>query len=153
MKTVPNVTGMNIETAVKVLTGAGFKTPSIKYVESEEERDTVVEQLPEANTEWDITKTIELKISEGPEPTTEPTTEPTQPAEVTKDVVIDLKGEADSEDVHVSVVRDGVEIYNQTVPMGTKNITLSGQTGTGTVSYSIVVNHSDGWETSVVFTN
>ena len=153
MKTVPNVTGMNIETAVKVLTGAGFKTPSIKYVESEEERDTVVEQLPEANTEWDITKTIELKISEGPEPTTEPTTEPTQPAEVTKDVVIDLKGEADSEDVHVSVVRDGVEIYSQTVTMGTKNITISGQTGTGTVTYTIVVNHSDGWETSVVFTN
>ena len=67
--------------------------------------------------------------------------------------MLDLRGEADSEDVQVSVVRDGVEIYNQTVTMGTKNITLSGQTGTGTVTYSIVVNHSDGWETSVVFTN
>ena len=157
LKTVPNVLGMDIETAVKVLTNAGFKTPSIEYVESEEEKDTVVEQTPEENTDWDITKTIELKISKGPEPTTEPTTEPTseptEPTEITKDVVLNLLNEADNEDIHVSVIRDGKEVFNETVTKGTKTITLPGQTGTGTVNYTIVINHSDGWETAVVFTN
>ena len=157
LKTVPNVLGMDIETAVKVMMNAGFKTPSIEYVESEEEKDTVVEQLPEENTEWDITKTIELKISKGPEPTTEPTTEPTseptEQAEITKDVVLNLLNEADNEDIHVSVIRDGTEVFNETVTKGTKTITLPGQTGTGTVNYTIVINHSDGWETAVVFTN
>ena len=157
LKTVPNVLGMDIETAVKVLTNAGFKTPSIEYVESEEEKDMVVEQSPKENTDWDITKTIELKISKGPEPTTEPTTEPTseptEPTEITKDVVLNLLNEADNEDIHVSVIRDGKEVFNETVTKGTKTITLPGQTGTGTVNYTIVINHSDGWETAVVFTN
>ena len=157
LKTVPNVLGMDIETAVKVLTNAGFKTPSIEYVESEEEKDMVVEQSPQENTDWDITKTVELKISKGPEPTTEPTTEPTseptEPTEVTKDVVLNLLNEADNEDIHVSVIRDGKEVFNETVTKGTKTITLPGQTGTGTVNYTIVINHSDGWETGVVFTN
>ena len=155
LKTVPNVVGMNIDTAVSVLTKAGFKTPDIQYVESEEEKDTVVKQTPEKNTDWDITKAITLEISKGPAPTTEPTTEPTTaPATpVTKNVVIDLQGEADTEDTHVSISRDGVEIYNQTVAKGTKTITLSNQTGTGTVVYSIVINRAEGWETSVFFTN
>ena len=67
--------------------------------------------------------------------------------------MINLQGQADAEDTHVSIVRDGAEIYEQTVPKGTKTVTLSGQTGTGTVVYSIVVNRAEGWETSVVFTN
>ena len=70
---------------------------------------------------------------------------------VTKNVVIDLQGEAQDGDIHVSITRDGEEIYNETVKKGTKNITLTGQTGKGSVVYSIVVNHSDGWETTVVF--
>ena len=173
LKTVPNVIGMDIDTAVSVLTKAGFKTPDISYVDSEEEKNTVVKQDPKKNTEWDVTKPIALEISRGPKPTTEPTTEPTTapttapttepttapttapttPQAVTKDVVIDLQGEADQEDIRVSVSRDGREIYNQTVTKGTKTITISGQTGTGTVTYEIVVNDAEGWTTDVVFTN
>ena len=44
-------------------------------------------------------------------------------------------------------------MLSQTVAKGTKNITLPGQTGSGTVLYNIVINNSEGWETSVVFTN
>ena len=123
------------------------------FVENEAEKNTVVKQDPGKNTDWDITKVIKLEVSKGPAPTTEPTTEPTQPAEVTKDVVIDLKGEADAADTHVSITCNGTEIYNQTVTAGTKTITLPGQSGINTVVYSIVVNMSEGWETSVVFTN
>ena len=67
--------------------------------------------------------------------------------------MIDLQGEADTEDTHVSISRDGMEVYNQTVAKGTKTITLTGQTGTGTVVYSVVINRAEGWETSVFFTN
>ena len=159
MKSVPNVVGMNIDTATSVLTNAGFKTPDITLVESEEEKNTVVKQDPGKNTDWDITQVIKLEVSKGPAPTTEPTTEPTTapttppPAPVTKDVVIDLKGYADAADTHVSISCNGTEIYNQTVTAGTKAITLPGQSGIKTVVYSIVVNMSEGWDTSVVFTN
>ena len=161
MKAVPNVVGMNIDTATSVLKNAGFKTPDITLVESEEEKNTVIKQDPGKNTDWDITQVIKLEVSKGPAPTTEPTTEPTTapttaptlPTPVTKDVVIDLKGEADAADTHVSITCNGTEIYSQTVPAGTKTITLPGQSGVGTVVYSIVVNLSEGWETSVVFTN
>ena len=77
LKMVPNVIGMDIDTAVSVLKSAGFKTPSIERVESDAEENTVVKQNPGKNTEWDVTKVIELEISEGPKPTTEPPTEPT----------------------------------------------------------------------------
>ena len=66
--------------------------------------------------------------------------------------MIDLQGEADAEDINLSVSRGGSEVYSQTVTKGTKTITLSGQSGTGTVVYSVVVNHADGWEVEVVFT-
>ena len=162
LKSVPNVVGMDIETAVAVLKNAGFKNPGIERVESDEEENTVVNQNPGKNTEWDVTKVIELEISEGPKPTTEPTTEPTTapttapttPASpVTKDVVLSLQGEADEADIHVSISRDGVQIYSQTVTKGTKGITLPGQTGSGTVLYNIVIDNAEGWETPVVFTN
>lgn len=79
MKLVPNVVGMDIDTAISVLTKAGFKTPDIVQVESEQEKNTVVKQEPGKNTEWDITKIIKLEVSKGPAPTTEPTTVPTEP--------------------------------------------------------------------------
>ena len=157
MKAVPNVVGMNIDTATSVLTKAGFKTPDITLVESEEEKNTVVKQDPGKNTDWDITKVIKLEVSKGPAPTTEPTTAPTTaptlPTPVTKDVVIDLQGEADAADTHISITCNGTEIYSQTVAAGTKTITLPGQQGIGTVVYKVVVDLADGWETSVVFTN
>ena len=157
MKTVPNVVGMNIDTATSVLKNAGFKTPDITLVESEEEKNVVIKQDPGKNTEMDITQVIKLEVSKGPAPTTEPTTEPTTAptlsTPVTKDVVIDLKGAADAADTHISITCNGTEIYSQTVAAGTKTITLPGQQGVGTVVYSIVVNLAEGWETSVVFTN
>ena len=157
LKAVPNVVGMDIDTATSVLKNAGFKTPDITLVESEEEKNVVVKQDPAKNTDWDITQVIKLEVSKGPAPTTEPTTEPTTaptlPTPVTKDVVIDLKGAADAADTHISITCNGTEIYSQTVAAGTKTITLPGQQGVGTVVYSIVVNLAEGWETSVVFTH
>ena len=53
----------------------------------------------------------------------------------------------------MSISRDGKEVFDQTVAAGTKTVTIPNQTGRGTVTYSIVINMSEGWETSVVFTS
>ena len=68
-------------------------------------------------------------------PTSKPTTAPTTPAvsEVTKDVVLDLQGEANESDIHVSVTRNGTSVFNQTVVKGSQTITIPGETGSGTV--------------------
>ena len=66
---------------------------------------------------------------------------------------IDLKGEADNDDTHVVVRMNGTLVFDETVSKGTKTITIPGQTGTGTVTYDIMVNDSEGWSQDVVFTN
>ena len=151
LRTMPNLVGENVNTAYNILTTAGFKQPFVEYVDSDMAKDIVVSQSVEKFTEVDITKTIKLQISKGPVETTPPPT--TQPPEVTKDVVIDLRGEADLGDVHVSVSRDGSLVFEQVVAVGTKSITLAGQTGKGTVTYQVVIAMTDGWEEMVVFTS
>ena len=147
---MPNLVGENVNTAVSILTTAGFEYPFIQYVDSDLPKDVVVSQSVEKFTMVDIKKIIKLEISKGPVETTPPPT--TQAPEVTKDVIIDLRGEADNADITVTVTRDGVEVFNQLVVKGTQTITLAAQTGKGTVIYQ-VVNMSDGWEVSVVFTS
>ncbi len=164
MQDMPNLLGMDISKAVKILVDAGFATPNIEYVESDKPKDVVVSQSHEKNTRIDLDSKITLQISEGPKPTetTEPSettqpSEPTQPSEtaqptVTKDVVFDLRGSAAGGESTVVVTRDDVVVYNGTVAKDTASITLTGQTGTGNVKYFIVINDQDGWEEWVEFT-
>ena len=148
---MPNLVGENVNTAVSILTTAGFEYPFIQYVDSDLPKDVVVSQSVEKFTMVDIKKIIKLEISKGPVETTPPPT--TQAPEVTKDVIIDLRGEADNADITVTVTRDGVEVFNQLVVKGTQTITLAAQTGKGTVIYQVVIGMTDGWEEQVVFTS
>ena len=148
---MPNLVGENVNTAVNILTTAGFEYPFIQYVDSDLPKDVVVSQSVEKFTMVDIKKIIKLEISKGPVETTPPPT--TQAPEVTKDVIIDLRGEADNADITVTVTRDGVEVFNQLVVKGTQTITLAAQTGKGTVIYQVVIGMTDGWEEQVVFTS
>ncbi len=150
-RNMPNLVGEDVNTAYNILITAGFKTPFVEYVESDQPRDIVVWQSVEKNTQVDINKTIKLQVSKGPVETTPPPT--TQPPEVTKDVVIDLRGSADQAEVNVTVTRDGVEVFSELVEMGTQSITIPAQTGRGTVIYQVVISMSDGWEETVVFTD
>ena len=144
MELMPNVVGMSVETAVEVLKGAGFNTPIIDQVESEEKKDTVINQSHEKNVEIPINTQITIEISKGPAET--------KPLEVTKDVVIDLRGSADGGDCKVSVTKDGSSVFEQTVPKGTKTITIAQQTGTGPQKYVVIINDQDGWDEWVDFT-
>ncbi len=143
---MPNCVGLDIEKAVNILMAAGFNMPNIEQVDSDEAKDTVVSQSEEKNTLVDVTKEITLEISKGKE-------EPQPPKEVTKDVVIDLKSEADTTDIEVEVKRDGVTVFSrQTVAAGTKTITIPAQTGTGQVQYEVIINDDYGWQELVTFT-
>ena len=146
MQNMPNVVGMDIVTANRILTDAGFKTPDIEYVESETAKDTVVSQSHEKNVEIDINTQITLWISEGPKPT-----ETTQPEPVTRDIVINLRGSASGGESTVVISRDGTVIFNQTVAKDTESVTLTAQSGTGPVKYTVVINDQDGWEEWVDF--
>ena len=52
----------------------------------------------------------------------------------------------------ISVFRDGKIVHFESVPKGTKTITMSEQTGTGTVKYVIHINGERAWEVEEVFT-
>ena len=167
MESMPNVVGMDINTAVKLLTDIGFETPNIVYVESNTDKDTVVSQSHDKNVKIDVDTLITLEISKGPKPaeptqpkeTTEPTEEkqptgatestetkqPTQAASVTKDVVIDLKNSAAAGECDVQVTRDGMPVYNGKAAKGTVSVTVTAQTGSGSVIYVVRVSDMDGW--------
>ena len=63
---MPNVVGMDVENALKILNSNGFHNVETEEVESNETKGEVVEQSEEKNTELDVTTLIILKISEGP---------------------------------------------------------------------------------------
>ena len=75
---MPNVVGMNYATAYQFLVNMGFKNVESRRVPSNETQDEVVRQSHKKDTMVDITETIILEISDGPEETTAPTTEPTE---------------------------------------------------------------------------
>jgi len=128
---MPNVVGMSVDKAVNIITGAGFKTPKIEYIASEEEKDTVVTQSHEKNTEIDLNTEILLEISEGPKETV---------STVTKDVVIDVSKYTAEADCEITVTRDGETVFIGTVAKGITTVTIPGQVGFGTVYYEVVIN-------------
>ncbi len=140
---VPYVVGMKYDMAITVLKAAGFQTPEIELVESNEEPDTVISQSAPENTEIDKNTQIILQVSKAPGEET--------PTAVTKDVVINLGGSAAEAECKVTVTRDGQVVYSQTVEKGTESITLAEQTGLGSVYYEVVINDQDGWIEKVSF--
>ncbi|MBQ4641815.1 MAG: Stk1 family PASTA domain-containing Ser/Thr kinase [Oscillospiraceae bacterium] len=136
-KVMPNVVGMDVGNAVTTIVGAGFKTPTIQQVDSQEPKDTVVTQSHEKGLEYEVTEEIVLEISKG--------AQPTEPPEVTKTVVIDLQNVATEADCQVQILRDGKEVYAGTVVKGTENIILQEQSGWGVVDYTIIVDSETRW--------
>ena len=63
---VPNLVGLNFATAMKRLDDLDFSNIRVEREESDEAKDTVIEQSIAAYTEIDITEEIVLTISKGP---------------------------------------------------------------------------------------
>jgi len=152
---VPNVVGLNLATAEAKLNAAGFDLVEFKRVESNKDKDEVVEQSATAGEDLDVTTKIILSVSKGPkatteattepttepttkpttEPTTKPTEEPTEPEkESTKNVNIPL--EAQTEAYDLSIFCDGNEVITLEIEPETKTVTVS-LTGKGRQTYDL----------------
>lgn len=149
---MPDVVGMNYATAYNLLYNMGFTTIEPKYVESDEDKDEVVEQSIAKGTEVDLTTKIVLSVSNGPKETTEaPTTEepteaPTEetteattaPTEKTKVVTIMLENREEA--YILSLYHNGQEIRESTtIQPGTQSIEVE-LTGTGIQTYEVYIN-------------
>ena len=126
---MPDLLGEDIETALKMLNAAGFSNITYEeYVESEEPKDTVVEQSVASGEEVPVTTTIVLKLSEGP-----------KPKEVTKMVPIDLpEGALEAYTLKITREDTGEAVYEVTVSVDKTKIEIP-LTGTGTISYVVSV--------------
>ena len=139
--TMIDFTGMDIAAAKAWLKDNNYKEPVVEYVESDQDKDTVVSQSLEKDKEYLITEEpITLKLSDA------------SLVPVTKDVTINLRNSALFGECHISITRDGDVVYSGRVPKGTISVTLPKQTGVGTVEYTVIINETDGWEDTVSFT-
>ena len=129
---MPNLVKSNVESAITILREAGFDMPSLEYVDSEEEKGTVIEQSHKQGEKLATNTEITLKVSTGKKPA------------VTKDVTIQLEGTATENSCRIIVKRDGKEVYNAMVTKGTTKITISGQSGSGNIQYDVVAQTADG---------
>ncbi|MBR7122101.1 MAG: Stk1 family PASTA domain-containing Ser/Thr kinase [Oscillospiraceae bacterium] len=126
---IPPVLNMLKSEAVDYLNYRGFKNLDIQTKESTNAKDTVIElrvngKVVNSGDLVDTSATITVVIA-------------TPPTTVTKDVVISIGDAAQTDECLVVVTRDGVEVFRETVPMGTTSITIKNQTGTGTVLYVV----------------
>ena len=159
---MPQVLGENINTALKLLNYAGFNNVKYtEYVDSDLPADSVVYQSVDADKEIPINTQIILQLSNGP---TEPSTEETVPDEtVPDDTVPDTTtpepvtkterfGALDgaTEPYLFQLLLNGEVIYSRTVQPEEVYIEVE-LSGSGTVTYSIVMDGTDFGTYSVDF--
>ena len=71
---------------------------------------------------------------------------------MTKDVTIDLRGYTNEGACSVKIIRNTVEVYNETVEQGVTSITLSGQTSSEPQQkYTVIINETETWDEWVDF--
>ncbi len=138
-KIMPDVVGMDVETAKGMLTALGFKEPTVLFLDSDQPKNTVIAQSLEKEKEHEIIADITLEVSNG------------VLAPVTKDVTIDLRNSALNNSCRITIIRDEKVLYSGTVPKGTLSVILPNQVAVGKANYSIVINDMDGWEIEEIF--
>ena len=147
LATMRNVTGIDVDKAVNILISSGFNNYQIELVESDKDKDTVVDQSVAKNTEIDVNTEIILYVSKGKG----------QSSTVTKDVVINLGESTKEGKCYVTVMRGTEEILTGEVIKDTKSVVLEEQTGSGVVTYKVTIkDKKDGniladWEERVTF--
>jgi len=142
MKIMPNVTGMAIDKAVNILLAEGLTKYKIEQVDSEEDKDTVVSQSVEKDTEVDINTQIILQVSKGPEPSQ-------STGSVQKTITLNLPDGLE-EAYLLQVFSNGAVVYETTVQpdLLRLNVTLSGN---GTQYFDIYINGEYSWPERVDF--
>ena len=149
MVAIKKLVGLSVDAVVSILKQDGFTDYEIDPVESDKEKDTLIELRSEdavlnAGDEVDINAKIILVVSKGKSTTQE------TPKEVTKDVTISLQGSTAQGACEVQIKRDGKVVYDDTVDKGVDSVILKNQTGSGTVYYEVIIA-GDGWIEKVPF--
>ena len=140
MKELPDILNINYADALNQLATAGFTKYESDEVESDQDPYTVVEVRVDGKKVYpgnavDINDTIIIVYAK-----------PKAEEQITKDVVIDLRNSAAAGECTVVVLRDGKEVYRQTVAQNTATITIPGQKGLGPVKYVVVIDDQDGFD-------
>lgn len=131
---MPNVVGMHIDRAINVIKASGFHKYRIEMVESDEDKDVVVNQSEAKNTKVDISKEIVLEVSKGPAPAPTPPVE-TKPQPVTKQIAFALPQAVTEENYVVTIKNGSYTVAEVTVAVGGQSVTAT-VTGTGTQTFS-----------------
>ncbi len=145
LEKIRNLVGLSINSAVSLLKDDGFENYEILSVVSKEERDTVVamkigEKDIAAGEDLDVNSLIVLHVSKGPGFN-----------EITRTVTLSLRGSTAQGPCNVKITRDGEVVFQGEVPKGQETVELERQTGSGTVTYKIIIGDSDGWDVQVTF--
>ena len=137
---MPNVVGLTESQARETLDDKGFKNVSVQEEYSETVASgRVIRSNIVASDRVDVTTTIILTISKGPEPTEPPATSaPTQPPEVTKFITIALPSDR-TEEYNLSIEFDEEMVVNVDVSPDTATYEFS-LTGRGSGEFAIYID-------------
>ena len=134
---MPNVVGMELELAQKLLDQLGFQNLRIEEAESLKPKNQVIYQSVVADKEIDVDSEIIIHYSMGPEETeeTEETVETTSPL-VTIPAIFNVP--VRDVDYTMELYENSTQelVYTQVVSAGESTVTVE-LTGRGTVSYSL----------------
>ena len=138
LRQIPDVLECNIADAVSMLATAGFTNYETEPVDTDQEKNTVVQILVDGipvdpGEKLDVNTKITLTVSSG-----------SLHPEITKNVTISLSGATAEAAKEITITRDGKDVFKQTVEMGVDSVVLEGQTGSGTVYYEIFVAGVEG---------
>lgn len=148
---VPNVVNQSVDTALKVLSNAGFKNVSVEEVQSGKDKNTVIEQSVKAQEKVDVTTPIILKVSKGASNQgDEIPTFPTMPEGYVKKIVTVSLPSNIKEEYVLSVWQKGELIEEREIPAGT----ISAQFelyGEGVMKFEFRIDGKNSWTLNVDF--
>ena len=146
LKKMQKLVGLTVNTAIEILKGDNFTNYEIEPVESDEPKDTVIEQSVAPKTEVDVNTKIILKVSKGKTQVVEATKTVTIPIPTAQELGADGILESDYTDEAGNVNLSLVLKQNGTVVHTAENLNFSSPAlivtlkGAGQVDYELWVN-------------
>ena len=134
---MPDVMGLEVEVARKLLEQLDFTNVRIEGMESSKPEGQVIYQSVEAEAEIDLDAEIIIHYSLG-EPETEPSTEATVPI-VTIPVVFNVPAKETESTMELYDIATGTLIHTQVLTPGTTTVTVD-LTGSGSADYGLYID-------------
>ncbi len=138
LQKMPDVLGMDLDIALRVLDQVGFKNIRTREVSSDKDPGTVVYQSVKKDEEIDITTEILLEYAAIPEVTSDPTEEETQEELVSQFVTFDLPVREEPYDL--TIYREGILVMEPSrIEPGVNSLTLELK-GRGEQKYDLYID-------------